>query len=210
MTESSDSRRQAQFVRAQLVQLIIQQATIFTNWVKFAITVQAGLAAGLGAVLATSALAKHRLLGLTIAFFGIAAAGSFAKILVRHVQWTRWYGNSLLDRFPKIFPSEPTEVARGNSTKEEWKDLGRVGRVKEQYWKQLGPVIRSVVIFLSLLAIAWTVVFVWILWLPRLSEPSAQPPNPAFSTWNNCPPNFTVQDGLCKPYRGRYTKTRRP
>jgi hypothetical protein len=50
MTESSDSRRQAQFVRAQLVQLIIQQATIFTNWVKFAITVQAGLAAGLGAV----------------------------------------------------------------------------------------------------------------------------------------------------------------
>jgi hypothetical protein len=124
MTESSDSRRQAQFVRAQLVQLIIQQATIFTNWVKFAITVQAGLAAGLGAVLATSALAKHRLLGLTIAFFGIAAAGSFAKILVRHVQWTRWYGNSLLDRFPKIFPSEPTEVARGNSTKEEWNNTG--------------------------------------------------------------------------------------
>jgi hypothetical protein len=27
-------------------------------------------------------------------------------------------------------------------------------------------------------------------------------PNPAFKTWNNCPPNFTVQDGLCKPYRG--------
>ena len=29
------------------------------------------------------------------------------------------------------------------------------------------------------------------------------PPNPAFKTWNNCPPNFTVQDGLCKPYTGR-------
>jgi len=29
------------------------------------------------------------------------------------------------------------------------------------------------------------------------------PPNPAFKTWNNCPPNFTVQDGVCKPYRGR-------
>jgi hypothetical protein len=29
------------------------------------------------------------------------------------------------------------------------------------------------------------------------------PPSPAFTTWNNCPPNFTVQDGLCKPYRGR-------
>ena len=29
------------------------------------------------------------------------------------------------------------------------------------------------------------------------------PPNPAFKTWNNCPPKFTVQDGLCKPYTGR-------
>ena len=29
------------------------------------------------------------------------------------------------------------------------------------------------------------------------------PPNPAFKTWNNCPPNYTIQDGLCKPYRGR-------
>jgi hypothetical protein len=29
------------------------------------------------------------------------------------------------------------------------------------------------------------------------------PPHPAFKTWNNCPPNYTVQDGLCKPYRGR-------
>jgi hypothetical protein len=28
------------------------------------------------------------------------------------------------------------------------------------------------------------------------------PPNPAFKTWNNCPANYTVQDGLCKPYRG--------
>jgi hypothetical protein len=28
------------------------------------------------------------------------------------------------------------------------------------------------------------------------------PPNPNFKTWNNCAPNFTVQDGLCKPYRG--------
>ena len=202
MTELSDSRRQASELRAQLVQLIIQQGTIFTNWVKFAITVQAGLAAGLGAVLATSALAKHRPLGLVIAFFGFAAAVLFVKVLVRHVQWGQWYGNRLLDRVPKLYPSEPSEVARGKKTKEEWNELGRVGRVKEQYWKELGPVIRPVVIFLSLVAIVWAIVFAWMLCLP-LSEPSAQPPNPAFNTWNNCPPNFTVQDGLCKPYRGR-------
>jgi hypothetical protein len=34
-------------------------------------------------------------------------------------------------------------------------------------------------------------------------EPQYSPPNPAFKTWNNCPPSFTVQDGLCKPYKGR-------
>jgi hypothetical protein len=30
-------------------------------------------------------------------------------------------------------------------------------------------------------------------------EARYSPPNPAFKTWNNCPPNFTVRDGLCKP-----------
>ena len=34
-------------------------------------------------------------------------------------------------------------------------------------------------------------------------EPRYAPPNPAFKTFNNCPPNYTVQDGVCKPYRGR-------
>jgi hypothetical protein len=23
-----------------------------------------------------------------------------------------------------------------------------------------------------------------------------------WNTWNGCPPNFTIQDGVCKPYRG--------
>ena len=36
----------------------------------------------------------------------------------------------------------------------------------------------------------------------RRDEPRYSPPNPAFKTWNNCPPNYTVQDGLCKPYTG--------
>ena len=34
-------------------------------------------------------------------------------------------------------------------------------------------------------------------------EARYSPPNPRFRTWNNCPQNYTVQDGLCKPYRGR-------
>jgi hypothetical protein len=37
----------------------------------------------------------------------------------------------------------------------------------------------------------------------RRDEAQYSPPNPAYKTWNNCPPNFTVQDGVCKPYRGR-------
>jgi hypothetical protein len=38
--------------------------------------------------------------------------------------------------------------------------------------------------------------------LGRRDEPRYSPPNPAFKTWNNCPPLYTVQDGLCKPYTG--------
>jgi hypothetical protein len=37
----------------------------------------------------------------------------------------------------------------------------------------------------------------------RRDETRYSPPNPSFKTPNNCPPNYTVQDGLCKPYRGR-------
>ena len=37
----------------------------------------------------------------------------------------------------------------------------------------------------------------------RRDEGRYSPPNPSFKTFNNCPPNYTVQDGLCKPYTGR-------
>jgi hypothetical protein len=37
----------------------------------------------------------------------------------------------------------------------------------------------------------------------RRDESRYSPPNPNFKTWNNCPQNYTIQDGLCKPYRGR-------
>jgi hypothetical protein len=29
------------------------------------------------------------------------------------------------------------------------------------------------------------------------------PPSNRWRTGNGCPPNYTVQDGLCKPYTGR-------
>jgi hypothetical protein len=34
--------------------------------------------------------------------------------------------------------------------------------------------------------------------------PRYYPPSPRWNTINGCPPNFTVQGGLCKPYRGGY------
>jgi hypothetical protein len=187
MTERSDDTELSE-LRTQLVQLIIQQGTIFSNWVKFAITVQGGLAAGLGAVL-LSTLAKYRLLGLIIAFFGVATAALFAKILVRHTQWGAWYvcrGRDLA-KTPQIFP-QPGEIPAVKL-----KEL-----TERKKWKELGPVIRPILFFLLLVAIAWAVVFVWLLSL----DTEALPPNPSFNTWNNCPPNYTVQGGMCKPYRG--------
>jgi len=38
-------------------------------------------------------------------------------------------------------------------------------------------------------------------WGPRYYD---RYPGPAggWGTWNGCPPNYTIQDGVCKPYRG--------
>jgi hypothetical protein len=49
----------------------------------------------------------------------------------------------------------------------------------------------------------------WLPWLDRefdysaVCRPPRSRPDPTFKTINNCPPNYTVQDGLCKPYSGR-------
>ncbi len=32
--------------------------------------------------------------------------------------------------------------------------------------------------------------------------PYAYAPAPRYRTWNGCPRGYTVQDGICKPYRG--------
>jgi hypothetical protein len=188
MTEPNDSPGEGRLsntelsaLRKELVKLLIQQGTIFSSWVKFVITVQGGLAAALGAVL-LSTLAKYRLLGGIIALFGIATAVLFAKILVRHTQWAAWYvrrGGELASN-PEIFPHEG-EIPQ----LPKWKDLRR-------------PIIGPILIFLLSVAVAWGVVFVWLLSL----DTEALPRSPSFNTWNNCPPDYTVQGGMCKPYRG--------
>jgi len=128
-------------LRGQIVQLIIQQGAIHSNWVKFAITVQGGLVAGLGFVL--SDVTKYRLLGFLVAIFGGATAILFAVILNRHNQWVRWYVRRCnnLAAIPKIVPDIPGEVRKQGT--------GVVG------W--------AVTIFLFGVAIAWGWIFIMIL-----------------------------------------------
>jgi hypothetical protein len=97
-------------LRAQLVQLIINQGTIFSNWIKFAITVQGALAAGLGFALSA---AKYRVFGLIMALLGIGTALGFAAILVRQAQWLMWFAQrwNSLDTTSEIFPTRPGEIA---------------------------------------------------------------------------------------------------
>src|SRR5215510_4973591 len=100
-------------LRGQLVQLIINQGTIFSNWIKFAITVQGSLAAGLGFALSD---AKYQVFGLIIALLGIVTALGFAAILVRQAQWLMWFAqrrNSLATT-SEIFPTRPGEIVRLN------------------------------------------------------------------------------------------------
>jgi len=127
-------------LRGQLVQLIINQGTIFSNWIKFAITVQGSLAAGLGFALSD---AKYQVFGLIIALLGIVTALGFAAILVRQAQWLMWFAqrwNSLATT-SEIFPTRPGEIVRLNP--------GRVAML-------VGGC-------LLLVAIAWIVAFVVVL-----------------------------------------------
>jgi hypothetical protein len=121
---------------AELVKLIINQSTIFSNWIRFAITVQGGLIAGLGFVLGD--VTKYRVLGFMVAGFGLLTALLFARILHRHAQWGVWYIDisTSLAATSKIFPTQPGEIAR----------------------QKLGPVAWSVTWFLLLVAIAWIVI----------------------------------------------------
>ena len=36
----------------------------------------------------------------------------------------------------------------------------------------------------------------------RYYDDYAYYPRSRYRTWNGCPPRYTVQDGVCKPYRG--------
>jgi hypothetical protein len=146
MNSIPPSEAELSALREQVVQLTINQSTIYSNWIKFAITVQAGLAAGLGFVLKD---AKYAVFGLMIAFFGIATAILFAAILRRHAQWSVWYVErwKCLATTSEIFPTRPGEIAG----------------------QKLGPVAWSVVGFLLLVALAWIVIFTLVLFkLPVL------------------------------------------
>lgn len=134
-----DKTEQLSALRAELVKLTIHQATIFSNWVKFAITVQGGLAAGLGFVL--SNVNTYRVLGFVIAIFGLVTALLLIAILRRHAKWNVWYlrrCNSLSANCTKLFPDKKGEVAT----------------------LPPGRVCMWVVSFLSLVAIAWIAIFV--------------------------------------------------
>jgi hypothetical protein len=81
-----DDTERLSALRAELVKLIINQGTIFSNWVKFVITVQGGSAAGLVFVLRD--VTNYRvILSFIIALFGFLTALLFAIILPRHAQW---------------------------------------------------------------------------------------------------------------------------
>ena len=39
-------------------------------------------------------------------------------------------------------------------------------------------------------------------WGPRYYDYYPGAVGGGYDTWNGCPPNYTIQDGVCKPYRG--------
>jgi hypothetical protein len=162
-------RRSALF--AQLVKVLIHQETIFSNWIKFAITIQGGLVAGLGFVL-SSKLPNYRALGIIIALLGAVTALFFALILPRHTQWAAWYvsrGNRLA---PEIFPRRRRRKLRNLGLIAKW--VVKLEQVREfmrrHLWfppdeiaqQKLGPVVSSVRCFLWSVTAAWIGILVWL------------------------------------------------
>jgi hypothetical protein len=145
---------------AELVKVLIHQETIFSNWIKFAITIEGGLIAGLAFVLRY--VPNYRgVLGAIIAFFGVATALMFEKILGRHAQWAALYVSRRQILAPEIFPARSDEIGHqpGITKLANW--LGR--RRDEIGQQQLGLIVRSVRGFLWLVALAWGVIFVVVL-----------------------------------------------
>jgi hypothetical protein len=151
---------------AQLVKLIIQQGTIFSNWVKFVITVQGGLVAGLAFVLRY--VPDYRVvLGPIIALFGVATALLFAGILRRHAQWSVWYLRrpAVSEIFPT--PTKSDEIGELNLGPIAKWVCGRVPFLSKLFPSDgeigklpLGPVARFVVDFLLSVAITWMFVVI--------------------------------------------------
>jgi hypothetical protein len=136
-----DDSESASTVRAEVVRLIIHQESIYQNWAKFVITIQGGLAAGLGFVL--SSPTKYRSLGLVIAALGFVTAIALDQILTRHARWSVWYVRKCnnLAADSDIFPNEP----------------GEIGRL------DLGPVARWVRWVMWAVALAWIVIVIYLL-----------------------------------------------
>jgi hypothetical protein len=132
-----DGTERLSALRAELVKLVIHQETVFANWIRFAITVQGGLIAGLAFVLRET---NYRVLGFLVAGFGFLTALLFARILHRHAQWLVWYVRTSTSLAPtsKIFPTRK----------------GEVGELP------VGTVTWSVIAFLLLVASAWIVIFI--------------------------------------------------
>jgi hypothetical protein len=150
-------------LRAELVKLIIHQETIFSNWVRFVITVQGGLIAGLAFVLSTM-LDYPVVLRFIIAGFGFLTALLFAIILFRHAQWSVWYVRKGSSLAPEIFPTPKGQI----------RNPGLVDRLVVQFVSKfllkdeigelpLGPVALWVVKFLLLVAITWFFIIVAVL-----------------------------------------------
>ncbi len=148
----------------QLIKLIIHQETIFSNWVKFAITVQGGLAAGLGVAWSEP---KYGAFGFIVALIGVATAYLFARILYRHSQWSVWYVRRGQSLAAEIFPPK-SELKPGLVAGWVVWFLSKIfGSPDEIGQLPPGPIARWVVSVLLFVAAVWFVIVILVGTAPR-------------------------------------------
>jgi len=98
-----------------LVDLIINQDHVAQQWLQVFLTIQAGLAVGLGFILRLSGEGQPPPVGLIrlsaalVPFLGILSAIGITMIVVRERKWQAWYVacfNDLPGKLPRMFPKE--------------------------------------------------------------------------------------------------------
>lgn len=166
--EESKDKQNITDYGTHLINLITNQDIAYQNWFKFLITIESGLAMGLGFLLKMGGQEKNAVmqLGLPVVKYlipvlGIIVAVFLCIIIVRERRWQAWYVQqyrNLPGDIPVVFP-------------------GLIGWKTSIEKLRYGFISKAIMWFVGLIILAWLVIIVLFLVPDCATTPSRFSPN---------------------------------